>query len=103
MDDRRAAPRHPINGEFQSIEQFISEYAQDISAAGCFIRSRQPLPVGTLVALHFTVLEPNLAIIEGEGEVTRTTPEGMGVRFTALSEASRAHLAEIAAHGRPHR
>lgn len=99
-DDRRGQQRVPINREFASLDDFINEYATDISLSGCFIRSRQPLPEGTLVGLHFTVLDDDVAIIEGQGEVVRvvsTPPEeaGMGVRFTRLSTDARGHIQRL--------
>lgn len=96
-----------INREFGSIEEFINEYATDISLSGCFIRSRQPLPRGTLVGLHFTVLDSDVAIIEGQGEVVRVVPPpaenaGMGVRFTQLTPDSRSSIRRLfEATGRP--
>ena len=70
--DRRSGDRQTINQEFANLEQFRSEFASDISTTGCFIRSPRPLPVGTKVALKFTVIEGDLAIIEGTGEVVRS-------------------------------
>jgi uncharacterized protein (TIGR02266 family) len=87
--DRRASERVRINREFASVERFIAEYAADISRDGCFIRSRHPLPVGTEVELYFTVIESDLELIKGVGEVVRVIPAeeegaGMGVRFVEL-------------------
>lgn len=95
MTDRRRGERVAINAEFASIQELLSEYTSDISLAGCFIRSQSPLPKGTMVQLKFTVLDKNLAVIEGQGEVIRVTPEGMGVRFTQLTEESQAHIAGL--------
>lgn len=91
--ERRRDSRVTINQDFASIEQFVAEYATDISTSGCFIRSKHPLPVGTKVNLRFTVIGRDLEIIEGTGEVVRVVRPpvegaGMGVRFTRLSEAS---------------
>jgi len=95
-EERRHGERIPINAEFASVEAFISEYASDISHTGCFLRSKQPLPIGTQVSLYFTVLDSDLAIVEGLGEVVRVTKggdePGMGIRFTSLTEQSRASI-----------
>ena len=95
--ERRAGERAFINAEFATIEEFVSEYASNISLTGCFIRSHKPLPRGTLVELHFTVLDSNLAIIEGQGEVVRTTSDGMGIRFTDLTDTSREQIRDFLA------
>ncbi len=100
--DRRSGDRQTINQEFANLEQFRSEFASDISTTGCFIRSPRPLPVGTKVALKFTVIEGGLAIIEGTGEVVRSVrpPDpnpGMGVRFVELTPASAGALEQMQA------
>ena len=44
------AARVPINEEFAPVEAFINEYVSDLSSTGVFVKSRDPLPVGTRVA-----------------------------------------------------
>ncbi len=91
---RRGADRVRINREFDTIEEFISEYVSDISQSGVFIRSDDPLPAGTKVDLRFTVIDEDMETIEGIGEVTRvvapgTSPApGMGVVFIELTTTS---------------
>jgi uncharacterized protein (TIGR02266 family) len=91
---RRQSDRVAVNREFASIEEFISEYVSDISRSGVFIRSDDPLPVGTKVDLRFTVIDEDFETIEGIGEVTRVVPPdtgappGMGVVFVELTKSS---------------
>lgn len=91
---RRQADRVTVNHEFASIEEFITEYVSDISRTGVFIRSDDPLPVGTKVDLRFTVIDEDFETIEGVGEVTRVVPPGaadapgMGVVFVELTSSS---------------
>ncbi len=94
--DRRIDVRRTINHEFSSVDQFISEYVMNLSRSGVFIKSDDPLPVGTKVNLRFTVIFEDLEIIEGLGEVMRVVPPGtpdevpgMGVVFVELSQVSR--------------
>ncbi len=91
-DDQRQHSRHGVNDEFESIEEFVAEYVTNISHGGVFIRSKNPLPVGTKVNLRFSVIVDDFETIEGEGEVVRVdmTPGnmGMGVQFTRLSAES---------------
>ena len=89
------AERVTINREFASVEQFISEYVVNVSRSGAFIRSRAPLPVGTVVNLKFTIIMDDMETIEGLGEVVRVVPDGMGVVFTKLSASSHAVLARL--------
>lgn len=91
---RRQAERLVVNHEFRSIEEFISEYVSDISRTGVFIRTDDPLPVGTKVDLRFTVIDEDFETVDGVGEVTRVVPPpdpapGMGVVFVELTKASR--------------
>ena len=91
---RRGATRVRVNREFDSIDEFISEYVSDISQSGVFIRSDDPLPKGTKVDLRFTVIDEDMETIAGIGEVTRVVlpggeqPSGMGVVFLELESAS---------------
>src|SRR5215218_6390193 len=86
----RQSERLTINKEFDSFDQFIQEYVTNISRSGVFIKTKQPLPVGTIVNLRFTVIMDDIENIEGEGEVVRveTDPAGMGVVFRKLSSYS---------------
>ena len=96
---RRRDPRLVVNREFRSVEEFVAEYVSNISRSGAFIRSDEPLPVGTRVQLRFTLLLEEIETIEGEGEVVRVVKPGgarrggMGVVFTSLSAVSK-HLIE---------
>ena len=91
--DRRSHKRVPVNQEFSCIEDYISEYVSDISRGGVFIRSKNPLPVGTTVTLNFSVIVEDFETIEGEGEVIRVDMSsesmGMGIAFTKLSSESK--------------
>lgn len=90
-DSRRRDERVTINKEFESFDAFINEYVTNISRTGVYIKSRQPLPIGTRVNLRFTVIMDDVETIEGVGEVVRieTNPPGMGVVFTDLAVYSK--------------
>jgi hypothetical protein len=90
MAEGRKNERVTINKEFESFDQFISEYVTNVSRSGAFIRTSMPLPVGTEIDLRFTVVMEGIETIEGVGEVVRieTDPPGMGVVFKKLSTYS---------------
>ena len=94
MNSQRAEERVTINKEFDSFDAFIHEYVTNISKSGVFIRSRNPLAIGTEVNLNFTVIMDDIETISGLGEVVRveTDPPGMGVVFTQLSRYSQTIL-----------
>ena len=99
MENKRQYQRLDINKEFASIDDFIAEYVTDISRGGVFIRSKQPLPVGTKVNLKFSVIVDDFQTIEGEGEVVRVLEDGenigMGVQFISLPDESRAIVEDL--------
>lgn len=72
------------------MEAFINEYVADISATGVFIKSRDPLPIGSKVQLKFSLILDELHVVEAAGEVVRRSerPLGMGVAFRGLSPES---------------
>ena len=100
-------PRPPINLRIkfrsENVEQFIERYAVDVSRGGIFIRTKDPLAVGTHLKLDFQFQNGN-ALMAGEGTVVwirefdpnRTTvPPGMGVRFDKLSPESQTVLEQL--------
>ncbi|HEY3352645.1 MAG TPA: PilZ domain-containing protein [Polyangia bacterium] len=91
------ANRVDINREFRTVDEFINEYVTNISHSGAFIRSKDPLPVGTKVNLKFSVILDEIETIEGIGEVVRVSdrPRGMGVVFISLNEHSQHLLAKL--------
>ena len=89
------AERVTINKEFSSVDDFIHEYVTNVSSTGAFIRSHDPLPLGTVVNLKFTVILDDLETIEGVGEVVRQTRSGMGVVFRDLTKDSEKLLAKL--------
>ena len=100
--DRRIDARRTINHEFTSVEQFINEYVMNLSRSGVFIKSDDPLPIGTKVNLRFTVIFEDLETIEGVGEVVRRVEPGqdgevpgMGVVFVELTQFSRELIERI--------
>ena len=88
-ESKRTEERITINKEFDSFDAFIQEYVTNISRTGVFIRAQRPLPVGTQVNLHFSVIMEDMETIEGIGEVVRVEKDGMGVVFKELSAYSK--------------
>ena len=100
MSDKRGEERVTINKEFESFDAFIQEYITNISKTGVFVRTQSPLPIGTKVNLHFSVIMDDIETIEGVGEVVRVESNangtvGMGVVFVELSSYSRDLLEKL--------
>ena len=92
-------PRMPLNMLVQfrlhDMDEFMRDFAVNLSAGGIFIRSTTPQPEGTLLYLQFR-LESGDSLIEGMGKVIHVNPPehaspGMGIEFINLDKASR-HL-----------
>jgi uncharacterized protein (TIGR02266 family) len=87
----RPRPRRVhVNLEFENIDR-LTQYVSNISRSGCFLKSREPWPVGTKLNLRFTLLADDPEILEARGEVVRVSerPRGMGLRFLELPIAAR--------------
>jgi len=100
---QRKESRVTVNREFKDVDQFIVEYVQNISKSGVFIKSEDPLPVGTQVNLKFSLILDDLETLEGIGKVVRVVPPGgkeapgMGVVFTHLTHYSTKLLEKLLA------
>lgn len=109
--DRRAHERIPvlIEVDYRADDTFLFAYITDISAMGIFVRTTQPEPPGTRLALRFTPPgggEP----IECDGEVIWINPlrddelddddrasrnPGMGIQFTELGLEHRERILRL--------
>jgi len=88
-----------------SESNFYTGVAADVSAGGVFVSTPEPLPVGTDVALYFTLGEGSTlhaeAIVRWVRPKTSDLPPGMGVAFTRLSDGDRRTIADFCAHRPP--
>src|SRR5262249_46660671 len=92
-----------IKFKSSNLDQFIERYSVDVSRGGIFIRTKEPLPVGTQLKFEFQLQDAS-SLIAGEGTVvwirehdpnrTGVAP-GMGVRFDKLMASSQAVLEKI--------
>jgi molecular chaperone DnaK len=94
-----------IKFKSETLEQFIERYAVDVSQGGIFIRTKEPLAVGTQMKFEFQ-LRVASPLIAGEGTVVWTRENdpsrpaiapGMGVRFDRLADGSQSVLEKILA------
>jgi uncharacterized protein (TIGR02266 family) len=96
--DKRAPVSLKVRFKSATVDEFIEQYAHDISRGGVFIKSKQPMPVGTL--LKFEVqLKDESPLIHGVGRVvwkreagagaTDEAPAGMGIKFIRMDPECR--------------
>lgn len=102
--ERRQFERYDtsISVDYSNGETFLFSYIQNISEMGIFIRSDEPLPIGTLLRLRFT--PEGQESLELNGEVTWVNPfrpfgdnlnPGMGVSFADLSADMRERIVSL--------
>jgi hypothetical protein len=89
--DRRRHQRAPVNLQvslrFQSVQQFLSACAGDISESGMFIRTEAAHhKLGEMVALRFEAGKER--IVHGSARVVRIDPGGVAVEFVDLDQTS---------------
>lgn len=99
---QRRAPRVPIEVrvEYKRINAFISDFTRDISSGGLFIRTSEPLAVGT--EAMFTLAIPRMERpVTLKGRVQRVIPAddasemGMGIELMFDDDAERAALKRV--------
>lgn len=107
--DRRNSPRASIQlrVEYRQMNAFFADYTKNVSHGGTFIRTTEPLPMGTVCL--FRLIVPRLAdpiALQGEvvwvkragGPSPPGVPEdhepGMGIRFMYDSPEQRAAISE---------
>src|ERR1700704_1517171 len=83
-----------VQYRFNSLEDFLAEYATNLSPGGIFIATDEPSPVGTMLYLQFS-LKDGSRLIEGMGRVAHVEKAGMGIEFVQFDEASMALVARI--------
>jgi type IV pilus assembly protein PilZ len=102
--ERRQYERYEtsISVDYSSGDTFLFSNIQNISEMGIFIRSDDPLPIGSALTLRFA--PENQSPIEIAGEVTWVNPykpfgdnlnPGMGVNFTDLTPELRERVVDL--------
>jgi type IV pilus assembly protein PilZ len=103
--ERREHTRYETSSiavDYASGETFLFAYLKNISTMGIFIRTNEPLSVGTSLRLRFNVDEEDPLVLDGE--VTWINPfrpngenlnPGMGVRFTELTRERREQVVAL--------
>ena len=98
-DPRRAFPRVSARFavRFATVEDFVLEYAANISAGGVFVQTNDPPPLETVVKVEMEL--PGSGPVQARGRVVhrvsledgakRGTPPGMGVQFIDASDEFR--------------
>lgn len=111
LDNRRRHPRANIallvQYRFNTLEDFLAEYATNLSPGGMFIQTDAASPVGSTLHLQFS-LKDGSRLIDGIVRVVRVVPHGtpqgpagMGVEFLELEDETKRVLERICGGLRP--
>jgi type IV pilus assembly protein PilZ len=100
--ERRRAERADllVRVDYQTVDEFFSEFARNINEGGLFVESETPHPLGTRVALQFQ-LPGSDEPAQVSGTVVRTTdgsdnePPGMGIEFDHLDGQTRQRVDQL--------
>ena len=68
--DTRGPVNLRIKFRSESLQQFIERYGVDVSRGGIFIRTREPLPVGTRLKLDFQLVD-TAPLFQGDGTASQ--------------------------------
>ena len=103
-DNRSAHSRKPIElkVEYKRLNTFFADYTRNISNGVTFIKTRNPLDIGTAFVFHLHVptLEKPLELsgrvkwIIAEGEEKAGEEPGMGIEFVYEDDGSRGRVAQ---------
>src|SRR5687767_7656127 len=108
MADTRKHKRAPVSLKVRfksaTVDEFIEQYAKDISRGGIFIKSKTPMAIGTLLKFEFQ-LKDESRLIHGVGRVVwkreqdeangDDSPPGMGIKFIKMDPESRQIVEKI--------
>jgi uncharacterized protein (TIGR02266 family) len=107
--DTRKSKRAPaalkVRFRAATVAEFVEQQLANLSAGGIFIRSKAPLPRGTLLVFELQ-LQDGAPLIKGVGRVIWTRqpdvekaaePPGMGIKFIRIDAESRATFDSIMA------
>ena len=81
-----------ITLRYKDLDEFVKRYAENISSAGLFLRTRAPKPTGTKIRFEL-LLADGVRALRGEGVVVTVREDdkpGMALRFNVLDAESRA-------------
>jgi uncharacterized protein (TIGR02266 family) len=102
LERQRVPLERKISLKFKEFRGFITEYSDNLSLGGMFIRTTSPKPAGTIFDFELSLTD-DFKLVQGIGEVVWVRdqdagperPAGMGVRFLDLSPESRKLIERI--------
>lgn len=91
-----------VKVDYRTVGSFITDYSENISMRGLFVKTSLPLPVGERVRLRLTLPDGDAPFaLSGVVKWVSTLkdkdkhPAGMGIEFIDFDESVRERLAEL--------
>ncbi len=96
FEGRRKHVRKPflMAVDYSTQDHVYKDFIQDISSGGVFIQTHMPFTVGQEVSLTFPLpsFQKHVKVI---GEVVRSTPQGVGVKFKMADKDQEAMITSL--------
>ena len=96
FEGRRKHVRKPflMAVDYSTQDHVYKDFIQDISTGGVFIQTHMPFTVGQEVSLTFPLpnYQKHIKVI---GEVVRSTPQGVGVKFKMADQDQTAMITSL--------
>lgn len=96
FEGRRKHVRKPflMAVDYSTQDHVYKDFIQDISSGGVFIQTHMPFTVGQEVSLTFPLpsFQKHVKVI---GEVVRSTPQGVGVKFKMADQDQEAMITSL--------
>jgi len=80
--------------DYSTEDRAYKDFIQDISAGGVFIETHMPFSVGQQVSLSFP-LPDYQKHVKITGEIVRSSPEGIGVKFKMVNQDQEAMIKSL--------
>lgn len=96
FEGRRKHVRKPflMAVDYSTQDHVYKDFIQDISSGGVFIQTHMPFTVGQEVSLTFPLpsFQKHVKVV---GEVVRSTPQGVGVKFKMADKDQEAMITSL--------
>lgn len=89
-----------VQYRFNTFEDFLTEYAINLSPGGMFLHTEDPREEGSMLHMQFSLADGS-KLIEGMGRVVRVVPPGgarlpgMAIEFVQFDDDTRALIRQI--------
>jgi hypothetical protein len=94
---RRGFPRHPVKipAVVRAGRRTVEGMSGSMGMGGLFLQCANPLPPHTPVTVELELPQIGLPTIQARGAVAYAIAEGMGIRFTGLTQADCRQLRDL--------